>query len=71
LALEPPHRRSDRRPPAILAGGLGPENVAEAIRSVGPAGVDSKTTTDREGAHAKDLEKVRAFVEVARGRRQP
>lgn len=52
--------------PAILAGGLGPENVAEAIRAVGPAGVDSKTKTDRAGTHAKDLEKVRAFVERAR-----
>lgn len=53
--------------PAILAGGLGPDNVREAIRAVGPAGVDSKTKTDRAGTHAKDLEKVRAFVEGARG----
>jgi phosphoribosylanthranilate isomerase len=53
--------------PAILAGGLRPENVSEAIRAVGPAGVDSKTKTDREGTHAKDLEKVRAFAEAARG----
>ena len=53
--------------PAILAGGLGPENVREAIRAVTPAGVDSKTKTDRaDGSHAKDLEKVRAFVEAAR-----
>jgi len=54
--------------PAILAGGLGAENVADAIRAVGPAGVDSKTKTDRAGTHAKDLEKVRAFVEAARRR---
>jgi phosphoribosylanthranilate isomerase len=52
--------------PAILAGGLGPENVREAIRAVGPAGVDSKTKTDRAGTHAKDFEKVRAFVEAAK-----
>jgi phosphoribosylanthranilate isomerase len=52
--------------PAILAGGLGPDNVREAIRAVGPAGVDSKTKTDRAGTHAKDLEKVRAFVRAAR-----
>ena len=53
--------------PAILAGGLGPENVREAIRAVSPAGVDSKTKTDRgDGTHAKDLAKVRAFVEAAK-----
>jgi len=43
------------RTPVILAGGLGPSNVAEAIRAVRPAGVDSKTKTDRDGSHAKDL----------------
>lgn len=51
--------------PVILAGGLGPENVAEAIRRVRPAGVDSKTKTDRDGSHAKDLERVRRFYEAA------
>jgi phosphoribosylanthranilate isomerase len=52
--------------PAILAGGLGPENVAEAIRRVRPAGVDSKTKTDVVGTHAKDLGRVRAFVTAVR-----
>jgi phosphoribosylanthranilate isomerase len=52
--------------PVILAGGLGPDNVADAIRKVGPAGVDSKSKTDREGSHAKDLERVRRFHEAAR-----
>jgi phosphoribosylanthranilate isomerase len=51
--------------PVILAGGLGPDNVAEAIRRVRPAGVDSKTKTDRDGSHAKDLERVRRFHELA------
>jgi phosphoribosylanthranilate isomerase len=49
------------RTPVILAGGLGPDNVKEAIWSVRPAGVDSKTRTDREGTHSKDLGKVEAF----------
>ncbi len=53
------------RTPVILAGGLGPDNVAEAIRAVRPAGVDSKTNTDRPGSHAKDIERVRRFHAVA------
>jgi len=54
------------RAPTILAGGLGPENVADAIRRVRPAGVDSKTKTDLVGTHMKDLERVRAFVTAAK-----
>ena len=52
--------------PVILAGGLGPENVAEAIAAVHPAGVDSKTKTDRPDGPGKDLAKVREFVSAAR-----
>jgi phosphoribosylanthranilate isomerase len=52
--------------PVILAGGLGPDNVANAIRLVRPAGVDSKTKTDAPGSHIKDLERVRAFQEAAK-----
>jgi phosphoribosylanthranilate isomerase len=52
--------------PVILAGGLGPENVAEAIAAVGPTGVDSKTRTDKPDGTGKDLEKVRAFVAAAK-----
>ena len=54
------------RTPVILAGGLGPENVAEAILAVRPAGVDSKTKTDQTGSHRKDLDRVRRFYETAR-----
>ena len=53
------------RTPVILAGGLGPDNVKEAIRSVRPAGVDSKTRTDQEGTHSKNLGKVEAFYRAA------
>ena len=52
--------------PAILAGGLDADNVAEAIAAVRPAGVDSKTKTDRANGGGKDLEKVRRFVSAAK-----
>ncbi len=54
------------RTPVILAGGLGADNVAAAIRSVRPAGVDSKTKTDKGDTHTKDLDKVRSFIVAAR-----
>ncbi len=54
------------RTPVILAGGLGPDNVAHAIRTVRPAGVDSKTKTDQDGSHRKDLDRVRQFDGAAR-----
>jgi phosphoribosylanthranilate isomerase len=52
--------------PVILAGGLGPDNVADAIRAVCPHGVDSKTRTDRDGSHEKGLARVRRFCAAAR-----
>ncbi len=58
------------RIPVILAGGLSPENVAEAISVVRPWGVDSLTHTNRPLAHGgfrKDLERVREFVMAAQG----
>jgi phosphoribosylanthranilate isomerase len=49
--------------PVVLAGGLGPDNVAAAIRRVRPAGVDSETRTSRdEDRRRKDLAKVEAFI---------
>jgi phosphoribosylanthranilate isomerase len=52
--------------PVILAGGLGPENVAAAIHAVQPAGVDSKTRTDLADGSVKDIDAVRAFVAAAK-----
>lgn len=53
--------------PVILAGGLGPDNVAEAIGRVGPDGVDSETRTSRtDDRRRKDPELVRRFVAAAR-----
>ena len=55
------------RIPTIIAGGLGPENVQDAICVARPTGVDSKTKTDKnDGTHTKDLQKVLAFVTAAR-----
>jgi phosphoribosylanthranilate isomerase len=57
------------RIPVILAGGLSPENVADAIRAVRPWGVDSLTHTNAPlpgGGFRKDLERVRAFARGAR-----
>lgn len=54
------------RTPVILAGGLGPDNVAEAILAVRPAGVDSKTKTDQAGSHRKDPDLVTRFHGAAR-----
>ena len=55
--------------PVILAGGLSPENVAEAIRVVQPWGVDSNTHTNylNQQPIRKDPERVRKFIEAAKG----
>ena len=53
--------------PVIVAGGLGPDNVIDAITAVRPMGVDSKTKTDKDdGSHTKDLQKVKRFVARAK-----
>ena len=53
--------------PVILAGGLGPENVRDAIAAVRPFGVDSETRTSLEGdRRRKDMAKVEAFIALAR-----
>ncbi|MEJ5365003.1 MAG: phosphoribosylanthranilate isomerase [Desulfosoma sp.] len=50
--------------PVILAGGLTPENVAEAVRKVRPFGVDAHTGLE-DPSGRKDPRKVAAFVRNA------
>ncbi len=52
--------------PCILAGGLSPENVADAIRAVRPWGVDSNTHTCFPGTWKKDPERLRKFNQAAK-----
>jgi phosphoribosylanthranilate isomerase len=55
-----------RRRPVILAGGLTPENVGEAIGRVGPSGIDVSSGVERSPG-LKDPDKLKAlFVATKR-----
>ena len=50
----------------LLAGGLTPENVAEAIRQVKPWGVDTASGVE-VSSRRKDAAKMRRFMQMAKG----
>ena len=60
-------RRVAEQWPVLLAGGLNPTNVADALATVAPRGVD--VSSGVETNDAKDIEKMRAFIERAKSAR--
>jgi len=57
-------RELARRFSIIIAGGLTPENVAQAIETVAPWGVDVSSGVEVGGI--KSIAKIRAFIEAVR-----
>jgi len=53
-----------RRGQMVLAGGLGPANVAVAIRTVRPFGVDASSALESSPGH-KDSRLIREFIKAA------
>jgi phosphoribosylanthranilate isomerase len=60
-------RKAKKYGPIILAGGLNPDNVAQAIEVAGPDAVDTASGTEAAPGK-KDPAKLRAFFEAVRSK---
>jgi len=49
----------------LLAGGLGPDNVAQALKETGFKGVDTSSGVENEAGDGKSRDKIFSFVENA------
>ncbi|WP_226479980.1 phosphoribosylanthranilate isomerase [Natrinema amylolyticum] len=56
--------------PLILAGGLTPDNVGDAVRTVEPFAVDVASGVENDGG-VKDVDAVRSFVDRAKNAHRP